>query len=251
MTPTIDHCRTFATRCVSEGLSHGLGTPQPGQMCIEALWCNVLGLPHSDDPQCVAVSVRQYKIRLNDAAHASNEARAKCLVRLGVAQMGSKGVVDDDAFKSRVCELVIREMLPPVFRSLADRIPKHSASLLAAADRCESEGSREAARAARDAAAATYPTYAAYAASYAAADAADAAYAAYAYAAYAADAAAAADAADAALGRYLQHAANIGERVLRELGSPGIAWLDQLEAEGVVPAMAVVDLAAKCGEVHP
>ena len=83
--------------------------------------------------------------------------------------------------------------------------------------------------------------------------AADAAYAAAAAAAaYAAAyaAAAAADAADAALGRYLQHAANIGERVLRELGSPGIAWLDQLEAEGVVPAMAVVDLAAKCGEVQ-
>ena len=191
MTPTIDHCRTFATRCVTEGLSCGLGTPQPGEMCIEALWCNVLGLPHSDDPQCVAVSVRQYKIRLNDAAHTSNEARAKCLVRLGVAQMGSKGVVDDDAFKSRVYELVIREILPPLFRSLSDRIPKHSVPILAAADRCESEGSREAARAARDAAAYVADD-AAYAAAYAAAAAADAAYA----AAYA-TATAAARAADA------------------------------------------------------
>lgn len=228
ITPTIDHARTFASACLTHGLACGLGTPQPGQMCIEALWCHVLGLPHDDAPQCVSQAVRRWKIRLNDAPHESASARAACLVRVGVAQIGSLGI-DAARFSARVAELTIREILPPMLRVVATRCPGRSARLLACAERCETEGSQEAARdaAVHSAAATVAATTAAAAAHRAAAAAAVAA-------SYAADATNRSD--------YLQHAANIGERVLREMEAPGIAWLDQLEAEGLVPPMRVVTL---------
>ena len=38
---------------LQHGLVKGVGTPEPGKMCIEALVCYALGLPHGDDPGCV------------------------------------------------------------------------------------------------------------------------------------------------------------------------------------------------------
>ena len=52
---------------VDAGLVSGVGTPIPGQMCVEAAVCYALGLPHSDDPLCVSRALREFKIRLNDA----------------------------------------------------------------------------------------------------------------------------------------------------------------------------------------
>ena len=101
-------------KIIARGLSTGVGR-RDGQMCIEAAICTVLGLDHGDDPKCVAASVRSFKISLNDSQWSSTEARAAGLRDLGLAQLGSLGVVDD----------------------------------LAAADRCEAEGTYEpAARAA-------------------------------------------------------------------------------------------------------
>ena len=178
---------------LDRGLSSGLGSRE-GSMCIEAAICTVLGLEHSDDPKCVAKSVRSFKICLNDKKWSSKKARATGLRDLGLAQLGSLSVVNDVEFVKRLAEKLIRVMIPTLLRS------KYSdnSEIMAAADRCEAEGSKESLYAARDILRqrATYAAYAdaAGAAAYAAAAAADAGAAAYAAAA-AADAYAAARAA--------------------------------------------------------
>jgi hypothetical protein len=241
---------------LSRGLSGGVGSPD-GQMCIEAAICATLGLPHGDDPGCVAASVRSFKIALNDATWPSPEARAKGLHDLGLAQLGSKGTVNDVEFSKRVAEKTIRKLIPKLFREI---FPTNE-RCLAAALRCEVEGSADAAadaaaaayaaRAARDVAAdAAAAAYAARAARDAAVDAAAAAYAAAAgraahhaaYAAYAAraarDARAARAAADAAAraardaraaadAAYLELSASLALEVLEELGSPGCTLLEE------------------------
>jgi hypothetical protein len=158
---------------LGHGLSHGLGNPKAGEMCVEAAVCFALGLPHGDDPGCVTPALRRLKIGLNDRSWSSNQARAEGLKRLALAQLGSKGVLDEKEFMRRVAEMTIRKAVPIGLRAAAKRNPKHADALEAAAVRCEVEGTREAAmeggrvaRAAADAAA-----YAAYAAADAAADA--------------------------------------------------------------------------------
>src|SRR6266850_1153857 len=84
---------------LARGLSMGLGKAG-GQVCIEAAICETLGLEHGDDPKCVAESVRAYKIKLNDSNWSSPKARAAGLRDLGLAQLGSKGVVKDSDFAS-------------------------------------------------------------------------------------------------------------------------------------------------------
>ena len=223
---------------LSRGLCSGQGD-RDGQMCIEAAICTVLGLPHGDDPGCVSDAVRAYKICLNDSQWSSAAARAAGLRDLGLAQLGSRGVCHDARFSIRLTELTIRELLPSILRSLPTATPQ----TLAAAERCEVEGTQSAASAANAAAYAAYA--AAYAdraarAAYAAADAAAyaanaarcAAYAATNASAYAAnvaaDAANAANAGGAGGGvgdRFLLQSAALALRVLRELGSPGIELL--------------------------
>ena len=97
---------------VAAGLSHGVGEPVPGLLCVEAAVCYALGLPHGDDPGCVSAPLRQLKIRLNDAHWSSNMARADGLRRLALAQLGSKGVLDERAFVRRVVDLTIRKVVP-------------------------------------------------------------------------------------------------------------------------------------------
>ena len=213
---------------LGRGLSNGVGDPA-GQMCIEAAICATLGLDHSDDPGCVASAVRRFKINLNDSGWSSPAARAKGLRDLGLAQLGSLGVVADADFAAGISKRTIQVLIPKLFRELF----QGDKELLAAADRCEKGGSADAAdaaayaaraayAAARAADAAAYAARAAYAAAYAAARAAYAA-----YAAYAADAAARA-AADAAanLDEYLILSAQLALDTLRELGSPGIKLLE-------------------------
>ena len=219
---------------VDAGLVHGLGKPIPGQMCVEAAISFALGEPHGDGPSCVEPAVRDGKIRLNDArGWSSDQARAKGLRGVAIAQLGSLGVVDPKRYVTRLAELTIRQIVPIAVRAAAKRNPKHGEALLAAALRCEQEGTRESCIAARDVA------RNARAAAYAAAYAADADYAADAatYAAdYAADAAtyaadAAAAAADAAYAAYaeknrvLSLMADLMVQALRECGSPGCEWL--------------------------
>jgi hypothetical protein len=189
---------------LQRGLSHGLGRAGE-QVCIEAAICEALNLPHGDNPQCVAYSVRSYKIRLNDSAWSSPQARARGLRDLGIAQLGSLDVVDDVAFTTRLAELTIRRLIPELFR-----LPRYAKypKMGEAANRCEAEGSFAAA----DAAAA------------AAAPAAD-------FAAAAADfaARAAADAAAAAGDHFLLLSSSLALQVLRELNAPGSLYLASLQ----------------------
>ena len=180
---------------VDAGLSSGVGEPEPGKMCVEAAVCYAMGLPHSDKPTCVSPALRALKIRLNDSSWSSNDARAKGLRRLAVAQLGSADVLDEKEFVRRVADLAIRKQVPIVLRAAAKIHPdsNHKAKLLDAASRCEKEGTKDAAYAARAAADA-----AARAADAAAADAAADADAAAARAAAAATAPAATSAGSAA-----------------------------------------------------
>ena len=128
------------------GLVHGVGEPEPGKMCVEALVNYALGRPHGDDPGCVSQPLRRLKIRLNDSMWSSNMARAEGLRRLAIAQLGSAGVLDEAEFVRRVVDVTIRRVVPLALRAAATRIPKHAEALEAAAVRCETEGTREAAR---------------------------------------------------------------------------------------------------------
>jgi hypothetical protein len=234
---------------VAAGLVSGVGTPGPGTGCVEAAVCYALGLPHGDDPGCVAPSLRRLKIRLNDSRWSSNQARAEGLKRLALVQLGSLGVVDDAAFRRRVIDMTIRKAVPIGLRAAAKVNPKHAQTLEACAVRCEQEGTREAceearkvARAAYAAAAAAYAAYATYATSAAkaaacavdaaiyvanaAADAAaDAADADAASAAACADAAASVRTRDRVLAEYAEHVVQI----LIDMQAPGVQWLRLLE----------------------
>jgi hypothetical protein len=102
--------RILAT--VDAGLSHGLGAPHPGHMCVEAAVCFALDLPHSDDPKCVAQSLRKLKIALNDLAWPSPAERAKALRRLAIAQLGTNKDLDELEFTKRVLDLINTTILP-------------------------------------------------------------------------------------------------------------------------------------------
>jgi hypothetical protein len=224
---------------VDQGLTRGVGKPIPGQMCVEAAVCYSLGLPHGDDPQCVAPSLRQLKIRLNDSNWSSTEARAAGLRRLAVIQLGSKDVLDEKEFVRRLVDYAIRKSAPMALRAAASIHPehRHKAALLDAAQRCEKEGTRESAysaAAAANAAAANADAAGANAAYAAAANAAYAtANAAYAYAtanaAYAARAAAnAAEAAEAtaeATDKALSDYAEDVVKILIDMKVQGAKWL--------------------------
>jgi len=225
-------------KVVDAGLSIGLGSPEPGKMCVEAAVCYAMGLPHGDNPTCVGSLVRRFKITLNDSAWSSDQARAAGMRKLAVAQLGSKDI-DQDAFKRIVVEQTIRRVVPIALRAAAKMNPKHADALEIAAKECESHGTVESAKKARKSA------YAATDAVYAAADAADAAAYAAADAAADADAYAAADAADAAADAayaaayakssardgVLLVSAQIGLEALIELKSPGCEWLYLCESK--------------------
>ena len=154
-------------KAVDAGLVNGLGTPKPGQMCVEAAICYALGYRHGDQPKCVAECIRQYKIRINDGRWSSNEARTKGMRRAAIAQLGSTEI-DQKAWAKYVVEQVIRRILPISLRNAAEKHKDkiHAERLIEAALRCENEGSRDAAN---DAAYAANAAYAASASAYAAA----------------------------------------------------------------------------------
>lgn len=131
---------------VKAGLVSGVGNPVPGEMCVEAAVCFALGLPHGDDPPCVGSAVRSAKIALNDAEWSTNEARAKGMLRIAVAQLGSNEI-DQAEFSRRLAEKTIRQILPVTLRRLK------TPTCDEAATRCENEGSEAAAWAAAQSAA--------------------------------------------------------------------------------------------------
>ncbi len=248
---------------IDQGLCSGLGKQEPGQMCIEAAVCYAMGLPHGDNPPCVAPSVRALKIQLNDSGWSSNKARAKGMRRLAIVQLGTVGEIDEVEFVKRVARLSIEKTVPRALRAAAKIHPdkKHKKALETAAVNCENNPDEKAAKAANAAAYAAYAAakaaakaaayaaakaayaaayaadYAAKAAAYAAAKAAakaaaNAAYAAANAADYAAKAAAyaAANAADYAADIELSLFAEEVVQILIDLKAPGAKWLDLTEA---------------------
>src|SRR5208283_3451708 len=93
---------------VDAGLASGVGNPVLGQMCVEAAVCYALGLPHGDDPECVAPALRSLKIRLNDSNWSSPNSRAAGMRRLAVAQLGSAGILNEREFIGRIVAYAIR-----------------------------------------------------------------------------------------------------------------------------------------------
>jgi hypothetical protein len=247
---------------VDQGLVKGVGLPEPGKLCVEAAVVYAMGLPHGDDPSCVAPGLRRLKIGLNDSDWSSNEARAKGLRRLAIAQLGSAGALDEKEFARRCADLAIRSCVPAALRAAAkiQKAEKHRAALLNAADRCERDGGVEnarkagkiadaayadAAHAAAEAAAAAHAAYAAHAAAEAAAIAsAEAAADAAEAAAYAEAAAAAWPTAAAAAAAWPTAAAAESKardeqlsafaegvvQILIAMRAPGCEWLDLTEA---------------------
>jgi hypothetical protein len=221
---------------VDAGLVSGVGEPVPGKMCVEAAVCFALGLPHSDDPQCVSRAVRSLKIRLNDSNWSTDKARAQGLRRLAIAQLGTRDKIDDKEFAKRVAELAIKKYVPAALRAAASiqKSVEHKDALLKAASRCEIEASGQSARDARNAANAAAANAAAEAAAYAAYAAAYAADAAAVAADAAADAAdAAADAADAKKAARDKSLAGFAEEVVQiliDMKAPGAAFLNLTEA---------------------
>lgn len=208
---------------VDAGLVNGLGVPEPGRMCVEAAVCFAMGLPHSDEPTCVGSTVRCFKIRLNDSHWSSDAARTNGMRKLAIAQLGSDQISQQD-FAELVAEGCIRRILPIALRNAASVNPKFADALEVEAKRCETEGTKEAAKSASGVAgkARTYAdtTAAAYAAAYAYAAADNYTYAfAYAYA-YT----------DAARDNVLNTVADIGLQALIQLNSPGCQYLHLTEA---------------------
>ena len=136
---------------VDAGLVSGVGIAEPGKMCVEAAVCYALGLPHGDDPECVSRALRSLKIRLNDSQWSSDQARGKGMRRLALAQLGSRNALDDKEFTQRVIERVIGKYVAMALRHAArlHKDEKYKAALLEAADRCETEKTRDAAQNAR------------------------------------------------------------------------------------------------------
>src|SRR3990167_2724810 len=115
-------------KILERGLCGGVGKPD-GQMCIEAAITQAMDLPFNDAPSCVSNAVRRYKIKLNDSSYwTSPESRARGLRNLGIAQIGSEGVVDDAEFTKRLAEKTIRVLIPTLFR---ERFPENARCLAA------------------------------------------------------------------------------------------------------------------------
>jgi len=233
---------------IDAGLTSGIGTPEPGQMCVEAAVCYAFSEPHGDKPTCVSPLLRRLKISINDASWSSDQSRAKGLRRLAIAQLGTAGTLDETKFRDRIVRYALGVSAPLALRAAASiqKDQRHQSSLRDCADRCEREVTREAALAAiAAAAAAAAAASSSYAAAYAA-YAANAAIAAIDDDADAADAAAAAaaDAADAAASyaaAYAAYAANAAAdakrdeclstycedivKILIEMETPGSKWL--------------------------
>lgn len=225
---------------LANGLVSGNGD-KTTTFCVEEACAAALGLPVTDHPSCVAPAVSAFGRRLNDARWAGEAARAAGMRDFAIAQLGSAGVVDEREFATRLAIRTVREVLPVWLR-----VAKIDEGVVAACERADTLGD------ARDAAVGARRAYAdAYADVYAAADYAAADYAAacaagaadcaacvYAaasltcaacvYAAACAYAAADAFARDHAetLAITLRLSARIAVEILREMGSPGCAFLE-------------------------
>ena len=209
---------TKINKLLDEGLVCGLGKPIPGKMCVEALICYALDLPHGDEPNCVSPAIRSLKIRLNDSNWSSNKARAEGMRNLAILQLGTNNNFSDVGFTHKVAMFTCCEFLPSFLRDIDKEKKWFTEELESGLRNAKTleEAKNAAANAAYAADAATDAADAADAAATATDAAAYAAYAAYA-AANAAANAAAANADD----KYLNLFAKGVERILIEMNVPG------------------------------
>ena len=96
---------------LDKGLTAGIGVQEEGKMCVEALICFKLGLPHSDKPTCVGEEVRKAKISLNDGAWSTEKVRAEGMRKLAIAQLGSDKL-DQKEFRDKLKLNSTRKILP-------------------------------------------------------------------------------------------------------------------------------------------
>jgi hypothetical protein len=122
MQPTKQHAEKILS-LLSHGLVAGLGTPEPGKMCVEAAVCCALGLPHSDEPPCVGNEVRRFKIGFNDQEWSSPMARANGMRELAIAQLGSDQI-DQKKFRDLLWFRFGTEIQPWMWRFLATKKDK-------------------------------------------------------------------------------------------------------------------------------
>lgn len=110
---------------VDKGLVCGVGEPKPGHMCVEAAVCYAMGEDHSDEPECVDVEVREFKISLNDnVAWGSDMDRARGLRALAIAQLGSADM--KMSFKDALRSVIVKRYLSKAFpmKALLKQNPK-------------------------------------------------------------------------------------------------------------------------------
>jgi hypothetical protein len=139
---------TFVNERFGGKLKRGAHQPN-GQACfMEAL--NVYQGKEWSDSAAGTLDLRG----LNDAPWSSDEARTEAMVPLGAIVLAWPGWSEDrrQAWAKAVAEGVIRRILPPTLRAVAERIPSKAPELVAAALRCETEGTESAAESARSAA---------------------------------------------------------------------------------------------------
>ena len=168
---------TKINKLLDEGLVCGLGNPIPGKMCVEALICYALDLPHGDEPNCVSPAIRSLKIRLNDSNWSSNKARAEGMRNLAVLQLGTNNNFSDVDFAHKVAMFTCCEFIPFFLRDIDKEkewfTEELESKLRNAKNLTEAKNAAYAAANYAAANAATYATYAAYVADYAAANADD------------------------------------------------------------------------------
>lgn len=134
---------------VDQGLSWGLGDLIPGKMCLQAAVSSTFGEDRGNRPSCTSPVLHAFQIGLNDAQWSSNEARARGLRRIAIAQLGSAETLDESLFLRKLAGIVISKLLPKILRSAAAiQENPHQKRLLGAAIYCESDGTARAASAA-------------------------------------------------------------------------------------------------------
>jgi hypothetical protein len=217
-------------RILSRGLCRGMGTSD-GQMCIEAAITQALDLPLSDVPNCVTQEIRDFNISLNVKGWSSPHARAKHLRDLGIAQIGSLGVVNGKEFLRHLQRKIIGVLLPDLFR----KVFNNKKDILLLVQACEQEPTVKNCQLLEYATYATYSAYSAYAGllGLRAVHAANAAKNAAKNAADAANAASSANivynttcfASAANPNYYFIMCADLALEVLKGLKSPGCEWL--------------------------